>query len=191
MEKYEFPDYTHLAKPNARYAMIGNIHGFFFNSQGVPLVTVGPHWTFFAGLNCFIFFLALIFIFAISPSVSNLNTVIGTVVFGFLLTNYVLAGLSNPGIPKSRVPDEGDLDPIDSEFQENYCKVCDVLMEEGTKHCEDCGVCIEELDHHCPWTSKCVGKGNLSYFYGFLLGILFTFIYIVVTLGLKTKYEHQ
>ena len=24
------------------------------------------------------------------------------------------------------------------------------------------------LDHHCPWTGKCIGAGNLLYFYAFL-----------------------
>ena len=47
-------------------------------------------------------------------------------------------------------------------------------------HCDDCDVCIEEYDHHCPWTSKCIGRGNLIPFYVFVGSTLILFFYLIV-----------
>jgi hypothetical protein len=44
----------------------------------------------------------------------------------------------------------------------------------------DCRVCIEEYDHHCPWTGKCVGKGNVRYFYAWLVFLVLAFVYEVI-----------
>lgn len=44
----------------------------------------------------------------------------------------------------------------------------------------DCRVCIEEYDHHCPWTGKCVGKGNVRYFYGWLFFLVLAFVFEVI-----------
>jgi hypothetical protein len=52
------------------------------------------------------------------------------------------------------------------------------------EHCWDCDVCIEGLDHHCPWTSKCIGKGNLVTFYVFVTTSCGLFIYLIVMASL-------
>ena len=36
------------------------------------------------------------------------------------------------------------------------------------------------FDHHCPWTSKCIGKGNIISFYLFILFTFGFFVYIIV-----------
>ena len=51
------------------------------------------------------------------------------------------------------------------------CSVCLVSRERGTAHCYDCSRCVLALDHHCPWSSKCIGKGNIRPF-GIFLGLL-------------------
>jgi hypothetical protein len=60
------------------------------------------------------------------------------------------------------------------------CSVCLVPRERGTAHCYDCSRCVLALDHHCPWSSKCIGKGNIRPFGIFLtlLGVhsLFTVV---------------
>ena len=48
------------------------------------------------------------------------------------------------------------------------CGLCHVLRGPGTSHCYDCNVCVLDLDHHCPWTGKCIGRGNIRFFYAFL-----------------------
>ena len=55
-------------------------------------------------------------------------------------------------------------------------------MDENTGHCVDCNLCVEGYDHHCPWTGKCIGKKNLTYFYAFLMSILFVFGYFVLAM---------
>jgi len=54
---------------------------------------------------------------------------------------------------------------------------CNVIRVQHTTHCYDCNACVLELDHHCPWMSKCVAKGNLMYFYGFLWSVVFLIIF--------------
>jgi hypothetical protein len=46
----------------------------------------------------------------------------------------------------------------------------------------DCRACIEKYDHHCPWTSKCIGKGNVVYFYFWLLSLVLAFVYEIIEL---------
>ena len=48
------------------------------------------------------------------------------------------------------------------------CSICQLYRPPTAVHCYECGVCVDRLDHHCPWTGKCIGKGNLVYFYAFL-----------------------
>ncbi|CAH0473452.1 unnamed protein product [Peronospora belbahrii] len=88
------------------------------------------------------------------------------------LVCYALVGCSNPGIV-TRITM-----PLDDTY--TYCDYCDSYRPEGALHCMDCRVCIEEYDHHCPWTSKCVGKGNIRYFYAWLLFLVLAFVYEVI-----------
>jgi len=62
-----------------------------------------------------------------------------------------------------------------------YCNICRVVYREGvegTEHCTDCGFCVEGLDHHCPWSSKCIGNGNLNAFKCFLATTISLMIYL-------------
>ena len=47
----------------------------------------------------------------------------------------------------------------------------------STFHCFECEVCIEGYDHHCPWVTKCIGKGNIKFFYVFVAS---TFSYLFI-----------
>jgi len=47
-------------------------------------------------------------------------------------------------------------------------------------HCDDCDVCIRGYDHHCPWTGKCIGEGNILYFYAFVTMIPVYFIFFMI-----------
>jgi hypothetical protein len=99
--------------------------------------------------------------------------------FGFLLINYLLAATLNPGVETRKEPYLEDDEGI-----ENFCGKCQVFRQDRTEHCDDCGVCIQEFDHHCPWTSKCIGKGNICFFYNFLIGILACFVFSLVLLAM-------
>lgn len=60
------------------------------------------------------------------------------------------------------------------------CGRCMIVYREGvtTEHCEDCNICVEELDHHCPWSSKCIGRGNMLPFKAFVTSLIFLIVYI-------------
>lgn len=126
---------------------------------------------------------AALFVFVVGPNVSAFATVLAVLSFGFLIVNYSLAALVNPGVQFSkystlRLSEEAAED-------QHFCATCDLYTAKTTVHCEDCDVCIMGFDHHCPWTTKCIGSGNLLYFYGFLLGVLVTFLYSMVAIGLQ------
>jgi hypothetical protein len=94
-----------------------------------------------------------------------------------------MAGLINPGIEMRTVRDE-DIEPDEPD---NFCSICEVYKSNKTEHCDDCGVCIQEYDHHCPWTGKCIGRGNINFFYSFLFGLLMCFLFCIVTLAMTIQ----
>ncbi|OMJ88832.1 hypothetical protein SteCoe_9131 [Stentor coeruleus] len=150
---------------------------------GEPLFCIGPHWPFFLCLFTFLLIIGLFFICFVSPSISSSNTIIGVSVFCFLLINFLMAALINPGIEMRTVRDE-DLEPDEPD---NFCSICEVYKSNMTEHCDDCGVCVQEYDHHCPWTGKCIGRGNINFFYSFLFGLLICFLYCIVTMAMTIQ----
>jgi hypothetical protein len=60
------------------------------------------------------------------------------------------------------------------------CTKCIMAVPRHSRHCNDCGVCVAHYDHHCPWTSKCIGGGNLIRFYCFLGMTPIYLIYITI-----------
>lgn len=125
-------------------------------------------------------------VYLVAPNISPIMTIIGMVVVFFCTGTYALAALLNPGIatPEANDINEDELEP---ENNTNYCEICHLTKERYTDHCMDCGVCILEMDHHCPWTSKCVGKGNLKWFYCFLFGLVGMIVYVVMCLTISSK----
>ena len=55
----------------------------------------------------------------------------------------------------------------------------------ATYHCEDCQVCVDGHDHHCVFFSKCIGKGNLYFFYGAVVLCISNFAFMIVMTILK------
>merc|ERR1712072_1207649 len=91
---------------------------------------------------------------------------------------FLRCALSNPGILRPRrgtVEDSSRFPPGAS-----ICRKCQISQPVGTKHCDFCQVCVDHLDHHCPWMSKCIGSGNISYFYNFLCVSLTSLVYVAV-----------
>lgn len=70
-----------------------------------------------------------------------------------------------------------------------WCRHCELMVPKKTQHCTDCKVCIRGYDHHCPWTSKCIGVGNIHYFYGWIGLVLLSLVYFAVIGALTTSYE--
>ena len=112
----------------------------------------------------------------------TLETFFGLLILVIQLGSYTLTFLINPGIPK--------LDNFyligQSRIEIKKCRECRnyIRMDIKTNHCYECGVCVEGHDHHCPWTSKCIGKNNLPFFYIFVISTVGLFLYLIVMLSL-------
>ena len=64
-----------------------------------------------------------------------------------------------------------------------WCNWCMIETDSAAQHCEDCEVCIEDYDHHCVFFSKCIGGGNINFFWGSMGGVLFNFINIAILIA--------
>lgn len=40
------------------------------------------------------------------------------------------------------------------------------------------------MDHHCPWTSKCIGEGNLTGFHTFVVFTIVLFGYLIFAISM-------
>mmetsp|Transcript_32427 Transcript_32427/g.49608 ORF Transcript_32427/g.49608 Transcript_32427/m.49608 type:complete len:89 (+) Transcript_32427:579-845(+) len=67
------------------------------------------------------------------------------------------------------------------------CKKCMVYVEEDMEHCDDCQVCVSGMDHHCVFFSKCIGGGNIAYFWASigLLIVNFILMAVIMTFGMS------
>lgn len=163
-----------------RYRKIGNLHCYSLCNRENPEFCIGPHWPFFACMLTAILLIASSLFTYTIPKLSELSTFLGVLCYSFLLICYLLAAILNPGIAISSYL------PLEPEIpNQNYCAICHINGPAGAEHCDECDVCILQLDHHCPWTSKCIGEGNIRFFYGSLIGFLACFVYSVASLGLS------
>jgi len=63
-----------------------------------------------------------------------------------------------------------------------FCKRgCQNFKPDRSHHCSSCGRCILRMDHHCPWINTCVGHGNYSYFYLFVVYGLLYCVFVFAT----------
>lgn len=113
---------------------------------------------------------------------SGIIKTIGICVTIFCIGSYVITALKNPGIEYRS--NEDDLNLVKAT---QLCKICNVIKLPNTMHCEDCEVCIRDYDHHCPWTGKCIGGGNLRFFYAFLFGIMAFIVFMVIAACYKVS----
>ena len=103
---------------------------------------------------------------------------------------YFLTATINPGLPKYDYERQATMPGCKDNFRK--CKECKLWINcnKKTYHCDCCDVCVEGYDHHCPWTTKCVARGNIKFFYIFLVVTFLTlmyFIFAVLTMGLYAK----
>ncbi len=65
---------------------------------------------------------------------------------------------------------------------DNYieCSNCECKRPRNAHHCHECKLCIVDLDHHCPWTGKCIGKKNLTFFHNFLISLSSLICFVII-----------
>lgn len=73
----------------------------------------------------------------------------------------------------------------DRDIEGHFCNTCKIWVKKGTAHCSDCNVCIEGFDHHCMFYSKCIGAGNIFYFYAVMGLVIVNNVNILIMVGLS------
>ena len=170
----------------------GNYKIFKYDKKGDPLFLIGPDYGYFS----FLFILNFIYFIFLSGLLIYLTKFILSV-FGVILNLiqiifFIICGTKNPGLPKREMQNEELLYKYPNKYKR--CSSCHFIIDKSKHfvHCNTCGCCCEGYDHHCPWTSKCIGKGNIFYFNGMLFMVCVIFIYIIIAIILaepnkKTK----
>lgn len=133
-------------------------------------------------MQIFIGSITLLFYIGLRKFLNIFIIIIGIFVYLFFFITYSLTCLMDPGII---TPDY---------YLENYeankiniqnykiCNKCNAIMDldKGVEHCYDCDICIIGNDHHCPWSSKCIGKNNISMFRLFICSIFSHIGYLTI-----------
>jgi hypothetical protein len=159
----------------------------FYYKNSDPIFAIGPDWPYFIilfslNIGFDIFILSMIW----EHSFLSIR-IMGIIMCLFQLFSYCAASIINPGLPKARYeyyathPHKG-----------NYkkCRECNlwINLDRDTYHCYDCQCCVEGYDHHCPWTTKCVGRGNLYLFYIMLISTFMLFGFFIFSVILMSVY---
>ena len=162
------------------HLIYGNYKIFCYDSKGDPLFLIGPDYSYFISmlimnLIYFVFFNYLLIIL-----IQYYIALIGIILNIIQLLFFILACIKNPGLPKKSLQNELLL--YNEPDRYIRCQKCFFIIDQtkNYRHCDDCGCCCEGYDHHCPWTSKCVGKGNIFYFNGMIFMISIIFIYFIL-----------
>ncbi|OMJ72864.1 hypothetical protein SteCoe_28604 [Stentor coeruleus] len=152
----EVKDYIPMPRRRVWHSTLGNCEGFIYSSSGFPLFILGPQWIYFLGFT--LCFLCIIFLFIISaqhlmtPELS-IFTWISYILF---VISFLYTGLADPGI---QFPISMSQQDILKHFTDRkFCRVCEVLKEEGSLHCIECDLCIREKKFHSLIFGKCIGK---------------------------------
>ena len=158
----------------------GNYRIFIYNKKGDPLFLIGPDYGYFI----FIVFLDLSFCIFLSGLITYISSFYVSL-FGIILNLIqfifvIICGFKNPGLPIREIQNEELIEKNPNKYMR--CHLCHFIIDRTKNyvHCNICGCCCGGYDHHCPWTSKCVGRGNLFYFNGMLFMISIIFIYIII-----------
>ena len=161
---------------------------FSYDSKGDPLFLIGPDYSFFIIIliiNLIYFlFLSVLLLSLAKFYIAIIGVILNIIQFGIT----IICGIKNPGLPKKELQ---DVSLLNNSNRYVRCNLCFFIIDKSKHyvHCERCQCCCEGYDHHCPWTSKCVGKGNIFYFYGMLTMIFIVFAYLIIAL-IVLKPEH-
>lgn len=163
---------------------IGNTYAFWFDKNDEPRIVIGPHWPFYICLSSIITLISYSLLYLALADGNFYLKLLGWIIYLFQISSYTYTFLINPGLPNK------EMSISNYENKENVtikvCERCGIVIKPGerTYHCDDCGICIIGYDHHCPWTSKCIGKGNLTGFYIFVTFTMILFGYLIFAVSM-------
>jgi hypothetical protein len=167
----------------------GNMIMMCYNSNGEPLIVIGPHWPFticmMVFINTFIFFYFHFLKNILHRTVKNIGLGISFV----QIFSYFLIFLMNPGIPQKELwienyfknKNNSSRDEIDSY---RICNICKIVRRnsDNTHHCDECNICIKGVENHCSWISKCISKKNKKIYFVFLGSTFCLLVYFILAL---------
>ena len=137
-------------------------------------------------MQTFTFSITILFYIGLYKYLNIIFLIIGGIVYLVFFVTYTLTCIMDPGIITPDYYMENY--DVDKMKLENYriCKKCNAIrdLDRGVEHCIDCDICIIGNDHHCPWSSKCVGKKNISMFRLFIFSIFFHIGYLTLASAL-------
>ena len=170
-----YPEFKLFKINGFLFCKIGNLISFNFdkNNNFTPKLSIGPNWYMTLFLNILITVLGSTMYICIIKRIHFLYR-IGMIIICFILIILVnRAALIHPEIVLNKEPDSHNC---------SFCNICKVYYNPGDKveHCSLCKVCIKKCDHHCVWIGKCVGKNNFRAFIEMILGVLMTYIYLII-----------
>ena len=158
----------------------GRYRIFSYNSKGDPLFLIGPDYSYFISMLIMNLIFFIFFNYLLLTFTKLLVGIIGVILNIIQLFFFIIASIKNPGLPKKEIQNEVLLNTEPDKYKR--CKSCLFIVEKNKKyvHCNVCQICCEGYDHHCPWTSKCVGKGNIFYFNTTLTLVSIVFFYLIL-----------
>ena len=161
------------------FFIYGRYKIFSYDSKGDPLFLIGPDYTFFIIILIinlvYFFFLSILLLSFAKFYIAIIGVILNIIQFG----STIICGIINPGLPKKELQ---DISLLNNSNRYVRCNLCFFIIDNSKNyvHCEICQCCCEGYDHHCPWTSKCVGKGNIFYFNTTLTLVSIVFFYLIL-----------
>ena len=186
------PDYY---KPKTKFNTMkttrkGNMLMMCYNSNGEPLIVIGPHWPFTICVMIFIDAIIFFYFHFLKNLLYYTVYKIGLYISFAQILSYVLIFILNPGIPQKElwienyfknrnstsISDDGDSYRI--------CNICKIVRrnKDNTQHCEECNICIKGVEHHCSWISKCISSKNKRLYFVFLISTFLLLLYFILAL---------
>ena len=171
---------------NEEKLIYGKYYTFCYKDNE-PIFAIGPDILYFIllfSLNiCFNIFI----LYLIWENSYLIIKIFGIIISTLQLLLYLITSIINPGLPKKKYEYYAN-HPHKGNYKK--CSQCNlwINIKKLPYHCYDCGCCVEGYDHHCPWTTKCVGRGNLYLFY-IMIGFTFLlFGYFFFSIMMMTVY---
>jgi hypothetical protein len=157
----------------------GNYRIFLYDSKGDPLFLIGPDYSYFISMLIMNLIYFLFFNYLLIILTKYYIAIIGILLNIIQFLFFIICCIKNPGLPKKELQNEFLLTKDPDRYQR--CNLCHFIVDNTKRyiHCHTCGCCCEGYDHHCPWTSKCVGKGNIFYFDGMIGMISIALVYMI------------
>ncbi|CAF1001235.1 unnamed protein product [Brachionus calyciflorus] len=104
------------------------------------------------------------------------------IIFGILLFIHAFFNIwcmiSDPGeetLQKGKVAPQPIFDRQKHKhvIENQFCKICLIVVPLKTKHCRKCNKCVTDFDHHCIYLNNCIGGRNYKIF---IMAIVSAFI---------------